>query len=230
MTITIMRLLLPLLALLACQACSTLTWAEYPLRDSGRVANSASNIYWIDAHRVLFQGHFWNADGSLNAPDGQQRNSETLYEWDIAAGRLKEHGDIGGGLCYANGYVRYWRRVDAESQSSEAEWIAGELGRQVKVGSQYVSVDRETCKLRNEAALPDWTHGKAVVRLTPEFGFLVSGEEKDDRNTPVMYHPRGERDGILMPFKRREFHTVTYFGFKAAYFLRADYFVVVAGH
>lgn len=229
MTIKRMRWL-SLLALLACEGCSSLTWAEYPLKDSGRVANSASNIYWVDNHRVLFQGHFWNADGSINDPGGVPKNSETLYEWDFETETLKEHGDIGGGLCYANGYLRYWRRNDGESRGSAAEWIAGELGKQAKIDSQYVTIDRETCKPRDDAVLPDWTRGKAVVRLKPAHGFFVIGEEKDDRNTPVTYHPGGERDGIVMPFKRREFHAVTYFAFKAAYFLRGDYFVVMPGH
>jgi hypothetical protein len=221
---------LSLLALLAYQGCASLTWAEYPLKDSGRVANPASNIYWLDKHRVLFQGHFWNADGSINGPGRLPKNSETLYEWNVEVGTIKEHGDIGGGLCYANGYVRYWRRINGESQGSAAAWIAGELGSQAKIDSQYVTVDRETCKPQSDTALPGWTRGKAIVRLRRDHGFLVLGEEKDDRNTPVTYHPRGEPDGIIMPFKRREFHTVTFFEFKAAYFLRGDYFVVVPGH
>ena len=221
-----MRWLL-LVAVVACHGCSALTWAEYPLKDSGRVANSASDIYWVDDHRVLFQGHFWNADGSIKGPGGVPKNSETLYEWDIESGALTEHGDIGGGLCYANGYVRYWRRNESDSERSRAEWIAGELGRQARIDSLYITVDRETCKARSDDLLPEWTQGKAVLRLRADHGFLVLGEKTEDRNTPVTYHPKGVRSGVVMPFRRREARlaSIKYVPFKDAYLITGDYFI-----
>jgi hypothetical protein len=222
------------LSLLALQGCLTSTWAEYPVKDSGRVANSDLKIYWLDNRSVLFQGHFLNADGSINGPNGTIKTSETLYEWDTDSRALKEHGDIGGGLCYANGYVRYWRRKEGESDGKIVDLIAGEIGKQTKIDPSLpdLPIDRETCKPRNDLPLPEWTQGKKVLRLKPEHGFLVLGPDKQDRNTQVTFHLKGAMEGITMPFKRREASLafIKYAPFKQAYFIVGEYFLANPNH
>ena len=205
--------------------CASVTWADYAVIDSRKYVVDTSNIYWLDNHRVLFQGltdqHFVRADGFDSVYNA-------LYIWDIENGSITEHGHIEGSLCYADGFILY-SRWNESAPGTLREWVAGEFGQQVKVGegrSYPKGWDSETCRPRNDSDLPQWTSGKKVKRLRPEHGFLVLGPENEDRNTPVTYHPKGALQGITMPFRRREFNFVNiqYAPFKDAYFIVSHYF------
>jgi hypothetical protein len=225
-----------LAALLFFQACFPLSWAEYAVKDSRRHAASnsfAQTIYWVDSYRVLFFGFNGRY---LDRADGQKQATQTLYLWNVANGALEERGDIAAALCFANGYVRYPRWNLKEGPPNEkVEILAGELGKERVIADVIQppdELDRETCKRKSVENLPDWTHGQAVLRLKPEHGFLVLGPLKQDGNTPVTYHPKGERNGIVMPFNRREAKLafIEYVPFRNAYLITGDYFVSDALH
>jgi hypothetical protein len=227
---------LALVAVFSIQGCYTTAWAEHPVKDSKRRAASNSfmqTIYWLDNRRVLFFGFNGRY---LDRADGRKQATQTLYLWDIENGVVEERGDIAGALCYANGYVRYPRWNLKEGEPNEkVQIVAGEFGKELPVDDVIRRPDRldtETCKRKALAPLPEWTQGQRVLRLKPEHGFLLLGPEKGDRNTPVTYHPRGEHDGIVMPFKRKEARLafIKYVPFENAYLVSGDYFISDARH
>lgn len=222
MTLNLLRLLAALALAASVLACASrsLVAQSYPITDSRHAAGS-ENIYWVDDQRVLFQGF---GDRRALRPDGVEININKIYLWDVKSGAVVDRGEIGGGLCFSGGYVRYWRWTK-DGPGRVVEWMAGKLGHEVPV-EQSVT-DPETCRSRNDSPLPDWTAGKKVLRLRQEHGFLVLGPERPERNTPVTYHPKGLSDGILMPFKRREawLSFIKYVPFENAYFIVGDYFV-----
>lgn len=220
--------------LLVLWASSALAQA-YPVKDSHRKVSDSANIYWVDERRVLFEGF---NERDIVRPDGYKVLLNSLYLWDVKSGALEDQGEIAGGLCYADGYVRYRKWEEGAVGSKHGDLIAGKLGSQVRVDPTppSVRIDLETCQLRKEPQpLPEWTLGKGVVRLRPEHGFLVVGSDIPNdrmRNTEVTYHPNGAMEGVLMPFKRREAHltSVKYIPFKGAYFIEGDYFVANPQH
>jgi hypothetical protein len=206
--------------------------AEFQIRDSEKRIERLANMFWVDERRILFEG--LNGKDAVR-PDGSRVLLNSLYLWDVETGAIEDHGEIGGGLCYAHGYVRYRRWREQEVGRTLGDLIAGQLGGQLKAepGLMGVRIDLETCQPHAEASpLPEWTAGKLVKRLKSEHGFLVLGPEKEDRNEVVTYHPKGIPDGVVMPFKRREARlvAVSYVPFKGAYFIEGDYFVVVPQH
>jgi hypothetical protein len=213
-----------------CSGCSSFVDPTYAIKDSGRNADSLSNIYWLDNRHVLFQGI---TDRDYVRSDGFRGKFKALYLWDVVSGAIEERGEIGGGLCYAEGYIRYWRWKGEPSKG--ADWIAGEFGHEVKVDESVTDpkrLDWKTCKPRSDPPLPDWTQGDFVWRLRSGHGFLVLGSDREARNSPVTYYPDGGPKGVLMPFKRREFDFsgITFFPFKGAYLVSSTYFMPDSAH
>jgi hypothetical protein len=206
-------------------ACVNATWADYPVKDSRRQAPDSASFYWVDDRHLLFEA--FNGQNVVR-PDGYKVQLKSLYFWSIETGKIEDEGPIAGGLCYADGYIRYWKWKKDASGSDFGDLMAGKLGSQVEVNHDPldVRIDANTCRPYVETPLPEWTRGKSVLRLKPGRGFLLLGPEKDDTNSLVTYHPTGGPDGIEMPFKRRQFHlsNITYSPVRDAYFIQGLYF------
>jgi hypothetical protein len=158
-----------------------------------------------------------------------------LYVWNTGTGDLKALGQIGGGLCYRDGFIRYWRwRSQDGKLQRESEWLAGDFGSEVIVESKVTdpkNLNWDTCKPYSELPpRPEWTKGLAVRWLRPEHGLLVLGSAATSefmKNTPISYCPAGEKERCVdTPLKRRESRGFEWVPFKGAYFVIGDYFRV----
>ena len=200
---------------------------------TGLSSSFAQSVYWVDNFRVLFLDF---RGRHASRPDGGRQPISTLSVWNPDSGLIEDRGDAGTNLCYVNGYVRYSRWISKEGKSLDSvEVLAGDLGQEMIVRdviSPPDYLDRYTCRRASERSLPDWTRGQRVVLLRSGDGFFVLGQEKDDRNSPVEFHPSGGRRAVLMPFRRREadFALTQYEAYKGAYLIGGTYFVEQSGH
>jgi len=199
--------------------------ADYPARDSERQLSNLSRLYWVDDQRLVFAG--FNGREVVRG-DGYRVRLQSIYLWDTQTGKVDDLGETGTEVCYANGYLAYraWESGNAGTELGDV--MGGPLGSPAKVDASMTGrpLDYQTCKPHAEALIPDWTKGKKVWRLKSG-DFFILGDEKDERNTPVTFHPNGARQGVVMPFRSREFFFpgVTYYEFKGAYFIVGEYFV-----
>jgi hypothetical protein len=219
------------LALLVC-AGSDLGYADAVVKDSGVTASEYGEIYWIGKNELLFQET--TNETRTRAIDGFRYRVKRVTSWNLQTGEIKRFQALDAQFCFHDGDVSS-TEVDylTKDYKTKKYWVThGKLGNAVREEVDEAELSKYVCRKRDDLLLPDWTKGKFVWRLRPEDGFLVLGDEKGDRNTPVTYHPKGLLDGVTMPFKRREFYfpEIKFFSFKGAYFIVGDYFVPVPNH
>lgn len=217
--------------------CASVSLAgDFTIKDSGRRVAQFSKLFWLDNQRVLFQG----PDGTfLDRRDGFKQALYRLYVWDSQSGEITEGVRVGGGLCYKDGFVRYWRwKIKEGEYPTQAEWFAGPYGAETRVERSVTDPDNfnwETCKPFSELPpRPEWTRGLAVRWLRPEDGLLVLGSAaiaEVMKNTPIKYCPGGEQAHCIdLPLKQRESRGFEWVPFKRAYFVVANYFQVDRRH
>lgn len=229
------RALALLLAALA-TSCATRASGDFTVKDSGKQVAQFSRLYWLDNHRLLFQG----PDGKyVERADGYRRPIYRLLVWDTESGQITQGRRVGGGLCYHNGFIRYWRwKISDGEFPTESEWFAGPFGQEKPIDRNATNPDKfnwETCKPYSELPpRPKWTQELAVRWLGAGDGLLILGPadpQKALRNWPIKYCPHGtESTCVETPLKRRESKGFNWVPFKKAYFVASVYFQVLPKH
>ena len=218
-------------------SCTTLpATGDFTVNDSGSQVAQFTKLYWLDNVRLLFQG----PDGqTIEGVGGYRKPVNRLFVWNTENGQITQGARIGGGLCYSNGFVRYWRsEISGRKSLTKSEWFAGPFGHEKPISRDATNPDNfnwETCKPYSELPpRPEWTQGLAVRWLGAGNGLLILGpadSQKALRNWPIKYCPHGiESTCVETPLRRRESKGFNWVPFKKAYFVSGVYFEVVPKH
>lgn len=209
---------------------------RFVVKDSGRQVADYSKLFWLDNERVLFQG----LDGKyVERKDGFRRPLFRLYVWNTRTNDIKEGQRIGGGLCYKDGFIRYWRwKLKGKEFPKESDWYAGTYGAEVRVKREATDphqLNWDTCEPYSKLPPPpEWAQGLTIRWLKPEHGLLVLGSNNADeayKNTPIRYCPEGQKERcVTMPFGRREAAGFSWYAFKGAYLVWSQFFYVDPQH
>src|SRR5687768_2042409 len=87
--------------------------SEFPILESGywtcEAPKGGSCVYWLDNHRVIFNGA---KPGDMETlPDGRRVSRHAIYIWDLRTNSVTKYADAARSvLCHADGYIRYTRK------------------------------------------------------------------------------------------------------------------------
>jgi hypothetical protein len=212
-----------LLCSLLLTACDKPAW-PYPIKDSGFSAKDAgyhSAISWLDERRVLFEGHEGDKPRSVEA---QQAVQWGLFIWDVEANTVQKYKVPAEGLCYHDGFIKYFTR------GPDGEWMLmkGEMGNeQPYPGSFYHDTDRSrysineySCRLNER---PKSMIGRAWVPLLEEHGYLDRGPQKGPKSEKMLFVPADGSQPLELPFDRTKGRLSDYYAFSNSYFFSGKF-------
>jgi hypothetical protein len=128
--------------------------------------------------------------------------------------------------CYRSGILWY---AQGPGKPQERLQMRGPLGHEQpydKPPGKFVYFDYQlNCAYVDTQSMRE--RGRAGGPLLLNHGYLDLGSNAPSdvlKNKPVTFYRPGHTDGLLLPFKSREFKPPTYIPFKNAYFIVSDYF------
>jgi len=204
----------------------------------------SSAIFWLDNDNLLVAGVL--VEKKSPEPTGRR-----LLRYRIADRNLTDMGQIGGGLCVSDGYVRFWRptpETAAKPLSQQKKLsFAGPLDNLVEVPPpppvppNFLPRDPlHGCQYPHELAAPPWleearTSGRVFKPLKPEHGWVEMVVHSRDgiRSNPdypaAIFKPDGSSvrvDDVFRPYLREGFSlwSPEYVPVKDAYLVVLTYY------
>lgn len=173
-----MRVLAWVIVAILLGACATAGAESTPrLFSSGVLGQggiTGQTVYWIDNDRVLFIGH--RPRDFASSSGGQRILKTSLLEWNTTTGDVQTLAELGAHplLCYAQGYVHYHFRRDAE-----VIMRAGELGKEtgIELPSSGTIMNPLTCRYYDPQAVARKV-GAGLIPLKEEHGYWGRQYEK----------------------------------------------------
>ncbi|MDX9996280.1 MAG: hypothetical protein RBS28_13265 [Rhodocyclaceae bacterium] len=195
-------------------------------------------IFWLDNTQVVFLGF----DGKTYrlSESGVKRPMFRVHTWNTETGEITVGAEASKMLCVHAGRIKYATYVLKGGRYAEEEmqWFAGNIGEEREADRALEGLTASdwethwpTCQqVKQMPPLPTWTEGRSIKRLLPEHGFLDLGVLRGQEDE-VKYYPlgAGKDEGIVMPFKKGRFSTVTirFFPFKNAYLIESSHWAYV---
>lgn len=218
-----------------CDSADEMPRAPYPVLDSGVVSASPSaKVWWLDNHRVLFEGDLRDKDPARQGPD-YHGPDKWMGIWDVESGKIEEFkSNVHDVECFdpLHGHITYYTSNDyANIDEIKVQVWSGTLGHEQKmVDPNTYNIDPFNCDFYryDERQYPGELKGKKyVVPLLAGHGYLWPGDslriEIDKADVPKhtsFYDAQGKRV-VELPFRVGGIlgFDSQYYPFKQAYFL-----------
>ena len=197
--------------------------SPYPVHKSGFFAYAATDIYWLDNHRVLFAGRVTGKSEVRVLPPEMPKGQEAAFVWDLEANTIQRFLTGYRTLCFAEDRLRISRE-----RGGERHWFEGwpgefkalpEVDREMAIGQPEYRWNDLSCTVQKR---PESMEGRAWIPLLPEHGYLDWGPRPKgpaDEGYQVRYHRRGGSVEKL-PFSDNNSRLPLYSEFDDTYYFR----------
>ena len=183
-------------------------------------------LAWMDNERLLMSER---AGEIVVRSGGGARFQYKLISYNYKTGERQDHGQVGAGPCYTDGYISYYLEDTTDSKFVIAVYgpLGKETSRKVEKGKfLFEQGTRGSCRPSSELpSRPSWVSEKTTIWfLWPRFGFI-------DCRTPFVsplakhvkarFHHFDDKVGVELPFscyQVRSYGSLRFHPFKNAYF------------